>query len=293
MSRNVSDAQANVTVTRRSPAGLIMLYNWKVRALKVWRINYWWRYYRAWRGHRVGHYGELPNTIRRFAPGRSFVDIGCMWGVNGDYAFAAEEAGATAVTGVDVFGPTPEFEQKKAMRGSRVRFVLGDATEPRTIAEIGEVDVVFCAGVLYHHPSPFDLLTALRQICRSTLILRTSTIPEVDGLPNAAVFFPMLPDGARAQWNLSSLGLLNQVGISSPFEAGAGYSNWFWGLTPSCLRSMLEVAGFRVDEQWGEAFAQTLICTPVAVEFRHRLPGELEAREIAQAISAARIARPA
>ena len=270
-----------------------MLYNWKVRALKQPVINYWWRYYLAWRGTRVGNYNDIPECIRRAARDHSFVDIGCMWGVNGQYAFLAEEAGATSVTGVDVFGPTPEFEQTRTARGSRVRFVLGDATAPATLATIGPHDVVFCAGVLYHHPSPFDLLVALRQICRTTLILRTSTIPEVEGLPNAAVFFPQLPAPARARWNLSRLGLRNQVGITGAFQPDEGYSNWFWGLTPSCLRSMLEVAGFRVDEQWSEAFAQTAICTPVATAFSHRLPGEADARAMADAISAARIARPA
>jgi hypothetical protein len=270
-----------------------MLYTWKVKALKRPRVNYWWRFWRGWRGDRVGHYNELPAYIRRFAAGQTFLDVGCMWGVNGEYAFAAEAAGATRVTALDVFGPTPEFEQTRRERGSRVRFVLGDATDPRTIAAVGPHDVVFCAGVLYHHPSPFDLLAALRQVCRGTLILRTSTIPEVDGLPNAAVFFPMLDAASRGVWNLARLGLPHQEGISNAFQPEQGYGNWFWGLSPSCLRSMLQAAGFHVDEQWGEAFAQTMICTPIASAFAHRLPGESEAREIAEAISAAGIARPA
>ena len=270
-----------------------MFYSWKVKALKWPRVNYWWRYWRGWRGDRVGHYNHLPAHVARLTPGKTFLDVGCMWGVNGEYAFQAEAAGATGVTALDVFGPTPEFEQKRRERDSRVRFVLGDATDPRTIAGIGPHDVVFCAGVLYHHPSPFDLLAALRQLCGTTLILRTSTIPEVEGLPNAAVFFPMLDDQARATWNLARLGLPHQEGISNPFAPEQGYGNWFWGLSPSCLRSMLQTAGFRVDEQWEEAFAQTVICTPVASAFAHRLPGESEAREMAQAISTAGIARPA
>jgi SAM-dependent methyltransferase len=270
-----------------------MTYKWKVNALKFPRINYWWRYWRGWRGDRVGHYNQLPAYIHRFAPGMSFLDVGCMWGVNGEYSFVAEAVGATAVTALDVFGPTPEFEQKRRARHSRVRFVLGDATDPRTISTLGPHDVVFCAGVLYHHPSPFDLLVALRQVCRSTLILRTSTIPEVDGLPNAAVFFPMLDDKARELWQLSRLGLRHQEGISNPFQPEQGYGNWFWGLTPSCLRSMLQTAGFEVHEQWEEPFAQTMICTPVATAFVHRLPGESEARDMAEVISAAGIARPA
>lgn len=47
--------------------------------------------------------------VREYVPSRSFADIGCMWGVNGEYSFVAEEAGATLVKAVDVFGPTPEF----------------------------------------------------------------------------------------------------------------------------------------------------------------------------------------
>jgi SAM-dependent methyltransferase len=269
------------------------LYPLKVRALKQPRLNVIWRYYRDGQGDDVGAYARLPELIRELAPGRSFVDIGCMWGVNGEYAFLAEEAGATEVTGVDVFGPTPEFEATRRERGSRVRFLLGDAGTPETLAEIGTVDVVFCAGVLYHHPSPFDLLVALRRMCGQTLILRTSTIPEVEGLPNAAVYFPMLSEQDRALWNLRRLGLERQVGITDAFEPAQGYGNWFWGLSPSCLVSLVETAGFRVDRRLNEAFAQTLVCTAVQPPLAHRLPDETGARALADQISRSGVARPA
>jgi hypothetical protein len=152
---------------------------------------------------------------------------------------------------------------------------------------------VFCAGVLYHHPSPFDLLAALRKMCGQLLILRTSTIPEIGGLPHAAVFFPMLGPEDRRLWNLESLGLLNQVGISGAFEPREGYGNWFWGLTPSCLESLLRTAGFQVEMRATEAFVQTVICSPVETAFRHELPEEEAARELGAAISGAGIARPA
>jgi Protein of unknown function (DUF1698) len=271
-----------------------MLYQWKVRLLKTRWGNALWRKWRVWQGDYVGDYKRLPEFIRNYVfPGCSFVDIGCMWGVNGEYAFIAEEAGATVVKGVDVFGPTPEFEAKKQERNSSVEFILGDAGHPDTMAKIGVVDVVFCAGVLYHHPSPFDLLVAFRRMCGKTLILRTSTVPEVEGLPNAAVYFPMLEPEARKLWNLSSLGLLRQVGITDGFEPEEGYGNWFWGLTPSCLVSLLQTAGFEVEYRFNEPFAQTLICHPVEVPFAHRLPDETEASKMAAAISAAGIARPA
>jgi SAM-dependent methyltransferase len=270
-----------------------MWYRWKVTLLKNRHLNLLWRRWMVRRGKNVGDYAHLPAYIRRHAPGRSFGDIGCMWGVNGDHAFLAEEAGAATVKGVDVFGPTPEFLEKKRSRNSKVEFILGDAAHPKTIARIGVTDLVFCAGVLYHHPAPYDLLAALRRMCREKLILRTSTIPEVRGLPNAAVYWPALGEKGRRLWNLSSLGLANQVGITGSFEPEQGYGNWFWGLTPSALESLLATAGFRVDFRATEPFAQTVICTPVTIPFAHRLPGEEEASVMAEAISAAGIARPA
>lgn len=270
-----------------------MLYTWKVRFLKTWWGSYLWRYWHGWRGEDTGTYNQLPHYIRQYAPGCSFADIGAMWGVNGEYAFVAEEADATVVKAVDVFGPTPEFEAEKQARNSSVEFILGDASHPETIAQVGLVDVVFCAGVLYHHPSPFDLLVALRRMCDKTLILRTSTIPEINGFPNAAVYYPMLKTKTRQLWNLSSLGVGRQVGITDGFEPDEGYGNWFWGLTPSCVTSLLETAGFRIDHRATEPFAQTFICTAVDVPFAHRLPDEVEARRIAEKISATGIAQPA
>jgi len=50
--------------------------------------------------------------------------------------------------------------------------------------------------VFFTHPSPFDLLVALRRICGKTLIFRASTIPEIKALPDAAI--PMLsPDDIK------------------------------------------------------------------------------------------------
>ena len=87
--------------------------------------------------------------------------------------------------------------------------------------------------------------------------------------------------------------MLHQAGITDEFQASDGYGNWFWGLTPSCLESLLETAGFRVDHRATEAFAQTVICTAVDAPLDHRLPDEDEARAMAAEISAAGIARPA
>jgi hypothetical protein len=68
-----------------------MFYKWKVKLLKMRRCNVTWRYWRVWRGDNVGDYNRLGEYIRNYAPGRSFTDIGCMWGVNGEDAFMASK----------------------------------------------------------------------------------------------------------------------------------------------------------------------------------------------------------
>ena len=83
--------------------------------------------------------------LRSFADGRTVVDVGCMWSVDGAYAFAAEAAGATAVTGVDLMPPSSRFETERQRLGSRVRFVQGDIHSPEVVDEVGPQDIVWCS----------------------------------------------------------------------------------------------------------------------------------------------------
>jgi hypothetical protein len=248
-----------------------MLYKIKVKFLKTPMGNWIWRMYKTKKGEKVGEFELIPKFINKYAPGKSFVDIGCMWGIDGEFSFIAEKNGAKIVKGVDVYGPTEEFIRKKNQNNSSVEFILGDVTNPIILKQIGLIDIVLCAGVLYHHPSPFDLLVALRKMCNEILILRTSTIPENKSLLNSAVYFPGLSDEDRKLWNLKSLGVGFQAGITEMFNAEEGYGNWFWGLSPSSLVSLLETAGFTVLERYTEAFAQTVICKPSNINFSYEL----------------------
>jgi SAM-dependent methyltransferase len=185
--------------------------------------------------------------VRRYAPGRSFVDIGGMWGINGRYSFEAEAAGASRVVLVDI-DETPDFSARVSREDSKVEFVKYDATSPSLQEEIGEFDVVWCFGVLYHLPDPLGFLQNLRRICKEKLILETLAIPEVPGFRNMATFFPMQPTGAANPWDTSRKGAAaRQLAISVDYEPAEGYSNNFWGMTPSCVESLLKTAGFTVE----------------------------------------------
>jgi len=184
------------------------------------------------------------NLIVRHAAGRSFVDVGCMWKVHGALCFVAEDAGASAVTGVDITHPSQRFLDEQRRRGSKVRFVQGDLHDATTTAAVGPHDVVWCSGVLYHAPHPLLTLERLRGLTTQTLLLATETIPETPGRPNTCVFAPGPGDHPNAQ---------------PPRGPDESYAPWYWGITPSALRTMLPLAGFEIVEEHLLPFHATLV----------------------------------
>jgi hypothetical protein len=185
--------------------------------------------------------------IARHVAGRSFVDVGCMWSVHGALCFAAEDAGAATVTGVDVMGPTERFDAERARRGTAMRFVQGDVPEAATIAEVGPHHVVWCSGVLYHAPHPLLTLERLRELTTHTLLLATETIPETPGRRDTCVVAPSRHEHPNAE----------------PAEGpDAGYGPWYWGISPSALRTMLKLTGFAVAEEHRTPFHVTVVATP-------------------------------
>ena len=185
--------------------------------------------------------------IARHVRGRSFVDVGCMWSVDGALCFAAEDAGASAVTGVDVMGPSERFSAELVRRGSRVHFVQGDLHDRATVAAVGPHDVVWCSGVLYHAPHPLLTLERLRELTTATLLLATETIAETPGRRNTCIIAPARDEHPNAE---------------PADRPGAGYGPWYWGITPSALRTMLVLAGFRIAEEHRTPLHVTVVATP-------------------------------
>jgi SAM-dependent methyltransferase len=205
---------------------------------------------------------SAETLVRRLAPGRSFVDVGALWSIHGRIAFLAEEAGATAVTAVDISGETEPYRAEHDRRRSNVRFVQGDLHDPAILERIGEHDVVWCSGVLYHCPNPVHSLECLRRITRETLVLRNATVPEVAAADQAGVFFPGLPEPARRAYDRAYTavgGEATRVGLTTPFDPAQGYANWWWGLTPSAVAGMLGATGFAVEETATNGFDTRIV----------------------------------
>lgn len=202
--------------------------------------------------------------VRKYTPNKSFADIGCLWGINGLNSFIAEESGAIKVMAVDIYPANKEFLDEYKRRNSAVKFVQGDINLLETKNKIGVCDIVLCSGVLYHTPDPVHLLTRLRSICKETLILNTSSIPDMFCVKNTAVFYPFLNKRQRKIWNR---GIGSQKAITGPYEPEEGYGNWFWGMSPSCIESMLQCAGFEIKERHISAFNSVFICQTTKIQF--------------------------
>ena len=167
-----------------------------------------------------------------------------MWTIHGALCFAAEDAGAATVTGVDVMEPSPQFQAEIARRDSKVRFVRGDLHEPATLQQIGRHDVVWCSGVLYHAPHPLLTLERLRELTGQTLLLATETVAETPGRRGTCVIAPGHDEHPNAE---------------PPAGPGAGYGPWYWGISPSALRTMLRLSGFAVVEEHRTPFHVTVV----------------------------------
>jgi len=183
------------------------------------------------------------DIIARLCPGKSFIDVGCLWAIHGEYAFYAAENGSPRVVGFDVNEATPEFHARNTALGNRVGFIRGDLNASSFPGQVGTFDIVFCVSVLHHMPNPVAALLQLRRVCGEAAIIGVPTIPERD-LPHSAIYLPFL-DPTERQKVLKALSTsVYRTGKTAEFQGGRTYVNWFWCFTPSCVKAMFKTAGF-------------------------------------------------
>ena len=156
--------------------------------------------------------------------GKSVLDVGA-W--DGALSFHAERMGAT-VTALDMARP-PTFDLASRVLNSTVRYVEGDITtlDPEML---GQFDVVLCLGVIYHVPSPLEVLETVAAMTRELLIVETDTAKNVS--PNPMAVFVMRPEQYATDKNK--------------------YVPNYWLPNSACCQAMLQVCGFnRVEQVYG------------------------------------------
>lgn len=189
--------------------------------------------------------------VRSLAPGKSFLDVGGMFGINGELGFIAEEAGATRVTLFDAMDPSDAFAERHERTGSRLEFVQGDFHDPDVVDFLGQFDVVWCTGVIYHSPNPMQQLLFLRKLATERLVLGTNVIPEIPGIEQMCMLYPGVKRDTREAFTRVFGGPERLPGMASEFDTEPlmAYVNMWWGFSPSALRSMLHYSGFTIDDE--------------------------------------------
>ncbi|MHB1058751.1 MAG: hypothetical protein ACYC0F_12820 [Rhodanobacter sp.] len=210
--------------------------------------------------------------ITRLVPGKSFMDVGGLWGTRNEKVSVALKAGATRATMADI-APLDhslwrDFDNHCVQLGvggyDKVRL---DIVEPGNDAESLRHDVVHCSGIIYHLPDPYRMLANLRRIAGERLIITSMVVPEhienaagsLDFPADRAAFVPSLTEQTRAivAEHFRQAGV--SVGaITQPLDeawlwpdGNPNFGPWWWLMSPPFLRGVATVAGFIVeDECW-------------------------------------------
>lgn len=206
--------------------------------------------------------------VSEAAVGKSFAEVGGLWGITNEQVTVAARAGATSTTMIDVASSEAgeqnlwkQFQERAQSLGvTDTLCVEGSIDDPATVQRVGSFDVVSCSGVLYHCPDPLHTLLNLRAITRETLILGTATIPEsisgaagtISVATGAALLVPALTQSQRAvlgQW-LYENGAVQALGVNHPMQTNwdlNDYGAWWWFFTRDYVATLLRLTGFAVE----------------------------------------------
>ncbi len=204
------------------------------------------------------------SLIAKTVNGKTFAEVGGLFGTVSEKISVAHRAGATDLTMIDIHAEGGELWEKFHQRMNdfyinNYHCISQDVTEFHSQEITNKFDVVHCSGVLYHHPNPMLLLKSLQNITRTYLILSSIITPELieneKGVyqipPSGVIFVPSLNEQERAvlkrYWE--SVGYV-VYGITEKLEfALEDYSPWWWWLpTTTAMKSMCEVMGFKILE---------------------------------------------
>ena len=201
--------------------------------------------------------------IARVVKGKTFAEVGGLWGTVNEKVSVASKYGATSLTMIDVTPISAHFWQDFRDRMASLNIasyhcISQDITQIK-LAEIGKpYDVVHCAGVFYHHPHPMQILVGLHQITGKHLILTSAITQEVienewgcyEIPASGVIFIPALDEAERAiltaYWQPHLYGS-PIIGLTEKavFDIN-DFGPWWWLPTAYALEAMCKVAGFKV-----------------------------------------------
>ena len=226
---------------------------------------------------------DRDEWIRRIVPGRTFADVGGLWNTVNEKVSVAAAADATSLTMIDLQQPGNVWWERFDERMQELdvidyQCVVADASSERFAEVVGQFDVVYCSGVLYHFPSPYTLIQNLRLISREYVVLTSMTIPSVISneagritVPEGqALFLPAITGDQRRilRRHFEALSI-NPTTILDVPDRGWLHRNgvpdfgpWWWLMTEDFIKGLARAAQFEVlesGEVWGGRVTDLLL----------------------------------
>lgn len=123
------------------------------------------------------------DAIRALVAGKTFADVGGLWGTSNEKATTALLAGAREATMIDIQPAGNRlwqaFDERCRERGvSGCQSVVGDLGSDRFAADVGQFDITHCSGVIYHMPNPINAIHNMIRITRERVLLWSQVVPE-------------------------------------------------------------------------------------------------------------------
>jgi hypothetical protein len=169
--------------------------------------------------------------------GAKIIDFGSY---DGRWAYAAIQAGAKHVTGIEI---NPDFEAKATQNltelgvdPERYDFVIGDIMEELRNTEPGTYDGVICAGIYYHITYHVELMQELKRIGVKWIIMDTTVLTT---------------DEPVIKWVEGPNGLNGLEGIPSPaaIEMIAGHAGFQYEYVPVDHLTSREMWDYRLGNR--------------------------------------------
>lgn len=204
--------------------------------------------------------------IEQYAKGRTFVDVGGLWGTVNEKVSVATKAGASSVAMIDV---QPKYSQPwqdcrehcRKLGVSGYKEFTGNRDNIDLPRETGTFEFVHCSGVVYHCPNPIWTLRRLHALTEKYLLVGSMTVPEhVTGKTGTLHFDTgsclFIPGMSREQKQIVSdhygafgIRLANvSPDMDWPWyhNGEPNYAPWWWLWTGATLAGLVRGAGFRV-----------------------------------------------
>ena len=197
--------------------------------------------------------------IASVVKGRSFVDVGALWGTRNEKLSVAHRYGASSLAVLDQF-------PKNSVWWRRLRKRLNFPYQKISSSLLGysgmSFDVVYCSGVIYHSPSPLEALQKLYSMTNETMILTTIYADEVMECPwgqieipsSGMLFIPALTllEFSVVQYVVGQNNPSRIWGITEHVPPERWEHNtwhWWWLFTAHTVESMLKVVNFKIVEK--------------------------------------------